>query len=80
MQGGAQTSVTVVGFSGGAITILFWILGYNMPEFMMAAPPGVEAAATTVLVGLLCYFLPWTGDGPKPPASPPPTLPPSDVA
>lgn len=61
MQGGNTTSVTVVGFAGGATVILFWVLGYFAPMFMMAAPAGVEAACTTVLVGLICYFAPFDG-------------------
>lgn len=69
-MGGNTTSVTVVGFAGAASTLLFWVVGFYAPVFMAAAPPGVEAATTTVLVGLLCYFLPW--EGKRPPSAPPP--------
>jgi hypothetical protein len=72
-MGGNGTTVTVVGFAGGATTILFWILGFFAPEFAMAAPSGAEAAATTVLVGLLCYFLPFEQRRPPDaPTKPPP--------
>lgn len=77
MQGGNTTSVTVVGFSGGATVLLFWVLGFFAPAFMAAAPAGVEAALTTVLVGLICYFAPYDGD--RQPDEPP-RPPPADVA
>lgn len=58
MDAGNETSVTVVGFAGAATAVLFWFGGYFAPDFMMAKPPGIEAAVTTVLVGALCYVLP----------------------
>lgn len=67
MDVGNQTSVTVVGVAGGLTTLGFWVLGYFAPAFIMSAPAGAEAAATTVLVGVLCYVLPYTGEK-KPPA------------
>jgi hypothetical protein len=68
MNPNMQTSVTAVGFAGGCTTVLFWVVGFFAPEFSMAAPTGAEAAVTTILVGVICYFLP----GNKPPKEPPP--------
>jgi len=35
---------------------------------MMTAPPGAEAAVTTIFVGLICYVVPaWKLGGKQPP-------------
>jgi hypothetical protein len=53
--------VTTVAFAGGGTTVLMWVLSFFAPEFFMSAPAGAEAAVTTILVGLIAYFLPAFG-------------------
>lgn len=55
---GQETTVTVVGFAGALTAVLMWVLSYFAPAFFMTAPPGAEAAITTILIGLICFVAP----------------------
>ena len=55
-----KTNVKTVGVAGGVTTLAFWVLGYFAPDFMQSAPTGAEAALTTVLAAIFCYFVPST--------------------
>ena len=68
METGQETTVTIIGFAGALTAILMWVLSYFAPAFFMAAPPGAEAAVTTVLIGFICFVVPaWKLGGGKPP-------------
>jgi hypothetical protein len=60
-MGGNQTTVTVVLLAGALVALLSWPLGYFAPDFMAAAPAGVEKAAEIVLTAAICYFAPAWG-------------------
>lgn len=50
------TNIRVVGAAGAITAVLFWVLGYFAPDFMATAPPGAEAAVTTIIAALAGRF------------------------
>lgn len=69
METGQETTVTMVGFAGAVTAVLLWLLSFFAPALMMTAPPGLEAAFTTILACAVCYLAPaWKMGGAKPPA------------
>lgn len=51
-----ESKVRAMGIAGAGATVIFWILGYFLPEFMASAPVGAEAAVTA-LIGLLAGYM-----------------------
>lgn len=68
MDTGQETSVTMVAVAGACATIIMWLLGFYAAALMATAPRGLEAAITTILVGLVCYVAPAWKIGKQPPA------------
>lgn len=53
---GNKTTVTTLGIGGAITALLFWVLGYFSPDFMMSQPAGAEAALTVIFTAIISFF------------------------
>jgi hypothetical protein len=51
---GSQSNTSVFALAGAMAALIFWAMGNLLPE----VPPGIEAAATTVIATLIAWFTP----------------------
>lgn len=51
---GTQSNTSVFALAGAVAAIIFWALGSFLPD----VPPGIEAAATTVIATVIAWFAP----------------------
>jgi hypothetical protein len=51
---GSQSNTSVFALAGAMAALIFWAMGNLLPE----VPPGIEAAATTVIATMIAWFTP----------------------
>lgn len=54
----AESKVAAGALAGASTAVLFWIGGYFAPDFMAAAPAGIEATVASLLGALAAWYMP----------------------